>query len=77
MPTSADSKNRCAANGSPATHQTLWQQGGTGEDTQIHLADWTLTSLSVAMIKKKKSALAVLVAKNPMLFLSELLIPIM
>ena len=41
MPTSADSKNRCVANGSPATHQTLRQQGGTGEDSHSHLADWT------------------------------------
>ena len=38
-------------NGSPATHQTLRQQGGTGEDSYIHLADWTL---SVAVIEKKK-----------------------
>ena len=41
MPTSADSKNNCVANGSPVTHQTLRQQGGTGEDSYIHLADWT------------------------------------
>ena len=33
------------------THQTLRQQGGTGEDSHIHLADWTL---SVAAIEKKK-----------------------
>ena len=39
------------ANGSPATHQTLRQQGGTGEDSYIHLADWTF---SVAAIEKKK-----------------------
>ena len=26
---------------SPATHQTLWQQGGTGEDGHSHLADRT------------------------------------
>ena len=37
--------------GSPATHQTLQQQGGTGEDGYIHLADRTL---SVAAIEKKK-----------------------
>ena len=36
---------------SPATHQTLGQQGGTGEDSHTHLADWTL---SVAAIEKKK-----------------------
>ena len=49
---SADNKNKCVANGSPATHQTrLRQQEGTGEDSYIHLADWTL---SVAAIKKKK-----------------------
>ena len=32
-------------------HQTLQQQGGTGEDSYIHLPDWTL---SVAAIEKKK-----------------------
>ena len=32
------------------THQTVRQQGGTGEDGHIHLADWTL---SVAAIEKK------------------------
>ena len=49
---SADNKNKCVANGSPATHQTrLRQQEGTGEDSYIHLADWTL---SVAEIEKKK-----------------------
>ena len=42
---------KCVANGSPVTHQTLRQQGETGEDSYIHLADWTL---SVATIKKKK-----------------------
>ena len=36
MPTSADSKNKCVANSSPATHQTLQQQGGTGELRQLH-----------------------------------------
>ena len=41
MPTSADSKNNCVANSNPVTHQTLRQQGGTGEDSHIHLADWT------------------------------------
>ena len=51
MPVSADSKNKCVANSSPATHQTLGQQGGTGEDGHIHLADWTF---SVAAIEKKK-----------------------
>ena len=39
------------ANGSPATHQTLQQQGGTGEDSHVHLADRTL---SIAAIEKKK-----------------------
>ena len=48
---SADSKNKRVANGSPVTHQTLRQQGGTGEDSYIHLADWIL---SVAAIEKKK-----------------------
>ena len=51
MPTSADSKNKRGANGSPATHQTLGQQGGTGKDSYIYLADWTL---SVAAFEKKK-----------------------
>ena len=51
MPNSADSKNKYVANGSPATHRTLGQQGGTGEDGYIHLADRTL---SVAAIEKKK-----------------------
>ena len=41
MPTSADSKNKRVANGSPVTHQTLRQQGGIGEDSHIDLADWT------------------------------------
>ena len=39
------------ANNSAVTHQTPRQQGGTGEDSHIHLADWTL---SVAAIEKKK-----------------------
>ena len=50
MPTSADSKTTRVANNSPATHQTLWQQERTGEDSHIHLADWTL---SVAATEKK------------------------
>ena len=36
---------------SPVTHETLRQQGGTGQDSHIHLADWTL---SAAAIEKKK-----------------------
>ena len=36
------------------THQTLRQQRGTGEDSYIHLADWTL---SVAAIEKKEKTL--------------------
>ena len=51
MPTSADSNNNCVANGCPVTHQTLRQQGGTGQDSHIHLADWTL---SVAAVEKRK-----------------------
>ena len=46
---SADSKNKkqktkqkCVHNSSPATHQTLWQQGGTGEDGHIYLSRWTV-----------------------------------
>ena len=52
MPTSADNKNKCVANSSPATHQTLWQLGGIGEDGYIQLADWTIHV--VAMEKKIK-----------------------
>ena len=40
----------CAANSSPATHQTLAQRGETGEDGHIHPADWTL---GVAVIQKE------------------------
>ena len=40
------------ANSSPATHQTLRQQGGAGEDGHIQLADWTFSV--VATEKKKK-----------------------
>ena len=50
MPASADSENKRVANGSPATHQTVRQQGATGEDSYVRLADWTL---SVAEIEKK------------------------
>ena len=54
-PTSTDSKTKHEANCSPATHQTLQQQqGGTGEDSHVHLADWTLC---VAVIKKKKKSM--------------------
>ena len=35
--------NGCGANSSPATHQTVWQHGGTGQDSLIHLADWILS----------------------------------
>ena len=41
------------ASSSPVTHQTLGQQGGTGEDGHSHLVDWTL---SVVVIEKKKEA---------------------
>ena len=53
-PTSTDSKNKYVANSSLATRQTLRQQGGSGEDSHIHLADWTL---SVAAMEKKKTEL--------------------
>ena len=49
IPTSADSKNKCVANGSPVTRQTLRQQEEL-EKTAIYLADWTL---SVAAMEKK------------------------
>ena len=52
MPASADSKNKRRASGSPVTHQTVQQQGGTGEDGHVQAADQTL---SVAAIEKKKS----------------------
>ena len=42
------------ANGSPVTHQTLRQQGGTGEDSYIHLAGWTLSVAAMEKKKKKK-----------------------
>ena len=42
--------NVCPIAFQPYTHQTLRQQGGTGEDSYIHLADWTL---SVTTIEKK------------------------
>ena len=44
-------RTKYVASGSPVTHQILRQKGGTGEDSYIHLADWTL---SVAAIEKKK-----------------------
>ena len=44
-------KNKCVANGSPATHLTVRQQGGSGEESHVRLADWTL---SVAALEKKK-----------------------
>ena len=40
MSASADSKTKCVSNSCPVTHQTLRQQGETGEDGHIHLADW-------------------------------------
>ena len=52
MPTSADSRNKCVANGSPVTHQTLRQQEGTGENSHIHLSDW----LSVQRRSKRRSS---------------------
>ena len=48
---SAGSKNKRVANGSPATHQTLRQQGGPADDSHIHLADWTR---SVAAIETEE-----------------------
>ena len=60
MPTSTDSKHKRVANGSPVTPQTLRQQGGTGEDGHIHLADW---ALSIVVIKKKKNSLRICIFK--------------
>ena len=42
----------CVANSSPATHQTVRQQGGTGEDGHIHLANWTLRVAAIEKIIK-------------------------
>ena len=42
------------ASSSPATHQTLGQQGGTGEDGHSHLVDWTLSVAAIWKKKKKK-----------------------
>ena len=44
----------CVANGRPVTHQTLRQQGETGEDRHIHLADWTFSVTAIEKKKKKK-----------------------
>ena len=60
MPASADSKNKRVADSSPATHQTLQQQGGTGEDGYIHFADWTL---SAAATEKKKEEYIIMTSK--------------
>ena len=38
---SAESKTKRVANSSAAAHQTLWQLGGTGENSHVYLADWT------------------------------------
>ena len=43
MPASAESNNKRVVSSSPATHQTLRQQRGTGEDGHIRLVDWTLS----------------------------------
>ena len=40
MSTSAEFKTKYVANSSPATHQTVRQQRGSGEDGHSHLADW-------------------------------------
>ena len=38
VPVSAGSVTRCVANNSPATHRTLQQQGGTGDDDRPRLS---------------------------------------
>ena len=58
MPASADSKNKCVANGSPATHQSVRQQGGPGEDGHIHPADWTLSVTAIEKKKKKNQGMS-------------------
>ena len=65
MPTSADSKNKRVANGNPATHQTLRQEGGTGEDSYIHLVDWTLSVAASEKKKKKKKKKIGYFYRNP------------
>ena len=35
-------------------HQTQRQQGGTGEDGHVHLADWTFNVAPIEKKKKKK-----------------------
>ena len=64
MPASADSKNKRVANGSPATHQTLRQRGGTGDDGHIHPADWTLGVAAIEKKKKKRCTIALPGADN-------------
>ena len=39
--------NVCTTAVCTATHQTLWQQGGHGEDGHIYLADWTLSVAAI------------------------------
>ena len=53
------------ANGSPATHQTLRQQEGTGEDSYIHLADWTVSVAEFGKKKKKNIKLELLADYMP------------
>ena len=64
MPASADSKNKRVANGSPVTHQTLRQRGGTGDDGHIHPADWTLGVAAIEKKKKKRCTIALPGADN-------------
>ena len=54
IPVSADSKNKRVANSSPATHQTLRQQGGTGEDGHIHILQ-RYPFLQTARTKQKQN----------------------
>lgn len=47
-------------NSSLAAHQTLWQQGGTEEDSHSHLADWTVSEAAIKGKKNKMSVTTVL-----------------
>ena len=51
---SAESKTKHVANSSPATHQTLRQKGGAGEDGHVHLTDRTLSVVATDKKWEKK-----------------------
>ena len=63
MPTFLGSKTGCVADSSPATHQTLQQQGGTGEDSYIHPAVWTFSEGVIEKMKKTRQAFSDLLCR--------------